>query len=217
MIPPYLRRHLTSPPFIAVFLTFLVLFYVAFLHVSRSPADVLRSPYPSNISPPPLKPETAPPLTPETSRIALPNLPEDLYSEYFPTLQLPESILEYPLLAQKLYDFLTRPILDHSSEYEQDSYQSCPPRLSDNLVNPDQYNGDRWFWLEVNIGEIAYRRAVVVNWFENRLLRGEPVIGTGRTGQGRGIVLAGGNQVRRSLTSWPACMLTRDFGAGHDV
>ena len=216
MIPPYLRRHLISSSFIALLFTLLC---VIFLYGSRSPSEILRSTK-SPIDPIRLSdPSTlsASGSKPEASRITLPDLPEDPYAEHFPNLRLPDSLLEYPLLAQKLYDFLVRPISNYTSEYVLEQHLLCPPRLSDNLVNPDQYKGERDSWLEISAREIAYRRAVVVNWLENRLLRGEPIVGTESTGLGRGIVLAGGNKVRRSLSSSSICKLTWHFGAGHDI
>ncbi|WVQ70433.1 uncharacterized protein L199_008660 [Kwoniella botswanensis] len=121
-----------------------------------------------------------------------------IYSEYIPSLILP-NIFDNPtyhLLSSKLDQFLHRPIQSHD-EAKEDNYEGCPRELSDKLVNPDQYNGDAQFWIEtVTAQEIASRRAGLIRWLEDKLNKGEEIIGRkdGRTGEGRGIVLTGGNQ-----------------------
>ncbi|WWC61499.1 uncharacterized protein I303_104083 [Kwoniella dejecticola CBS 10117] len=127
----------------------------------------------------------------------LPPLPS-IYSTYLPSLSLPSTfdIPRFYHLSSKLSQFLHRPVQAHDEAKER-NYAGCPRELSDKLVNPDQYNGDAQFWIEdVKEDEIAKRRYDVVRWLEDAIGRGEHVIGStdGSTGQGRGIVLTGGNQ-----------------------
>ncbi|KAK8870048.1 hypothetical protein IAR55_000618 [Kwoniella newhampshirensis] len=119
------------------------------------------------------------------------------YHLQFPSRTLPKALLTpalYPL-ASRLVDFLHRPILSHS-EAKEGNDAGCPRDLADKLVNPDQYNGDSGFWMDdVTTEEIVRRRADMVRWLEERVDKGEEVLGQdGKTGEGRGIVLTGGNQ-----------------------
>ena len=87
-------------------------------------------------------------------------------------------------------------------------------------MNPDQYNGDVGFWRRVDEAEIVRRRVQIVNWLDARLGRGESVMAVeGQTGEGRGIVMTGGNQVR-GVTRWAEGLRAESelmVGIGHDV
>ncbi|WVF72542.1 hypothetical protein IAT40_007359 [Kwoniella sp. CBS 6097] len=141
-------------------------------------------------------PASEPNETEEIDNPPLPKLPA-VYALVFPSLTLPASLLIpdlYPL-AQRLSNFLDRPILSHESA-SQSNYEGCPREVSDKLVNPDQYNGDGQFWREeVTVDEIVRRREDIVRWLSEWAERGEALLGKeGVTGSGRGIVLTGGNQ-----------------------
>lgn len=70
--------------------------------------------------------------------------------------------------------------------------------MSDKLVNPDQYNGEIEFWEGIGPDEIVRRRADIVSWMTNIVDRGDFVVAEGNNvGEGKGIVLTGGNQVCR--------------------
>lgn len=196
MIPPGMRRVLMSSPVLGV--TLLIFLLILVFYVRTSPTSTLptlsKSTLPDVALPSPKAELDTGPIKPDPGDITLPDLP-DLYTPYFPTFRLPTALLHLPLLAVKLHTFLTRPITSHTPESEDEEHRLCPARLSDRLVNPDQLRGDRDFWRGVDTAEIARRRTDVVKWLDRRVERGEAVLGGEGVGQGRGIVLTGGNQV----------------------
>lgn len=126
-------------------------------------------------------------------------LPE-IYASNFSSLQLPDPLLHDHNLATRLDTFLRRPILSHEDAVEE-MYVGCPKEISDNLVNPDQYNGDGDFWRDtVDVDEIVKRRVQVVNWLEDWYKSGriKSITGNG----GKGIVMTAGNSVCYSLSTF---------------
>lgn len=102
-------------------------------------------------------------------------LPAD-YASFYPTLTLPAALLVHPELYQRLFDFLSRPVLSHAQAREMNE-QQCPRGLSDKLVNPDQLRGDGDFWRQ-EVGEEVIRRKRVdmVNHLAELVQRGETVV-----------------------------------------
>jgi alpha 1,2-mannosyltransferase len=189
MLPPNVRRLFTSSPLVGV--TVLILLCLAlFFH---RPIQELVAPFrPWSTSSSPSSSHA-----PAVALEPLPTIPL-IYEEYFPDGTLPSSLTtpEHHLLAERLIAFLSRPRESYDEATER-MHENCPAEVSDKLVNPDQYNGDSGFWMnDVTKEEIVKRRADVVRWLEERVEQGEKIIGSERTGKGRGIVLTGGNQVR---------------------
>jgi len=194
--PPQLKRLFTGSPLLSVtLLTFIVGLLYTFLSPSAVPIfpDSWRETTHAPSYPPALTPDTIPAL--QNSALDLPDLHER-YTAHFPTLHLP-SVFDTPVyrpLAKRLHAFLARPGFDVAA-FRSSSEAGCPRRLSDQLVNPDQYEGEIEFWDGVDPEEIAKRRADIVNWLADRIAKGEEVVADGKAGEGRGIVLTGGNQV----------------------
>jgi len=140
------------------------------------------------------------------------------YAPYFPDLALPP-IFDTPTLrplAKRLHEFLERPGFDITAAQDLND-ANCPVDLANQLVNPDQYNGDIEFWTGVDTDEMVKRRAGVVKWLEKRVRNGEDVIAIGNSGQGRGIVMTGGNGVCfGSLWLYRHFILIRLLIKGHD-
>ncbi len=114
----------------------------------------------------------------------------------FPTspssLNQPETILA---LETKLLSFLLRPIQSYS-EALSENILKCPLKLADQLVNPDQLNGEIGFWRdEVDKEMIAQKRAQLVKYLHDVAGSGQRVVGNPDMPGGRGIVLTGGNHV----------------------
>jgi hypothetical protein len=200
-IPPHLKRLFTSSPLLSLLsITFtLVLLYTFFSpeSVSLLPDSLRDTTNQAPSYPPAISSDTIPVL--QQTALDLPDL-HDRYSAYFPTLRLPAAF-DTPLyrpLAKRLHSFLARPGFDNDA-FRLTSEESCPRRLSDKLVNPDQYDGEIEFWNGIGPEDIAKRRAEIVMWLADRIAKGEEVVADGQSGEGRGIVLTGGNQVSGSL------------------
>ena len=67
------------------------------------------------------------------------------YKPYYPTLALPDELLVHPELYKRLHAFLVRPVRGYW-EAKEGNERQCPRNVSDELVNPDQLNGDGEFW-----------------------------------------------------------------------
>jgi hypothetical protein len=135
------------------------------------------------------KPRPKPFINPNDFRAVLPSLPRT-YIDHFSDLSLPEPVLYYPLLAERLDSFLRRPVLSHDEAKSLgDNDRGCPERVAGQLHANAGGNED--FWKELGSDEIIKRRAGVVRWLEDWIVRGEQVIGS--LEGGRGIVMTGGN------------------------
>jgi alpha 1,2-mannosyltransferase len=104
-----------------------------------------------------------------------PLLPEE-YREQYPSLTLPQSLLGFPKLHEKLHAFLSRPVYSYE-EGKSWNENHCPREISDKLVNPDQLNGDGDFWRhDVTPQVIRQKRADLVNHLADLLKQGETVV-----------------------------------------
>ena len=136
------------------------------------------------------------------AKLDLPLLPSS-YEPYFPAGEMP-AMFDNPLyrpLAHRLHTWLSRPVLSFD-EARAANERQCPRRIADPLVNPDQYNGEHEFWENLSIEEIVQRRAEIVLALQRKLEAGEEVLGGIGSGQGRGIVLTGGNGVCAALLTY---------------
>ncbi len=196
LIPPWIKRIMSRSSVLGI-TVILSLCLILYLSGRNLRPNVIPS---GNSADPSSTPKLVSPGTPmndqllHTGPITLPNLPAEHYLEHFPILQLPDSILKLPLLAERLHSFLLRPITSHSSEAETYQQRFCPTLITDNLVNADQFRNEQEWWRDVDASEIAKRRAGMVKWLERRLALGETLVANENM-QGRGIVLTGGNQV----------------------
>lgn len=175
-LPTTVRRQLLSPMSIAIVVLLCLFIFVFSPHLKITDRFGVFSPAPTDEF---------------DAFIPLP----DEYFNLLTNSSLPESLFPYPLLARRLHAFLSRPILSHE-EAIPSMRENCPLEISDKLVNPDQYNGDGDFWkYEVGKKEVALARISLVKWLESRLDEGEKVVWEEGLGEGRGIVVTGGNQV----------------------
>ena len=202
-IPLSVRRLITSNPRLVATLCVIALIAICTLSGPSATSPNHFSLLPSSWRPYPPPIHSSDDLDPPSHDyplLDLAPLPSRYFTE-FPGLTL-SSTFDAPHLqplARKLHSFLNRPGWDTEQAIAANE-EGCPRRLSDKLVNPDQYNGDIGFWNEIDQREIVKRRAGVVRWLETRIRNGEEVVGMGDLGQhqGKGIVLTGGNQVRPS-------------------
>lgn len=125
-----------------------------------------------------------------------------------------------PQLASRLAAFLGRPVLSHAAALKAD-VKACPLAVHDLQVNPDQLRGERDSWKAVDEAEIRSRRAGLVKALESAEQQGEKIVGDPKAKSGgRGIVIAGGNRVRRALFALdmsPGACLVLDLAADADA
>lgn len=77
----------------------------------------------------------------------------------------------------------------------------CPLEISDNLVNPDQYDGDSEFWRDWVTKDVIYeKRASLVQWLVDKVEQGEKVVWEEGLSKGQGIVMTAGNKVSPSAS-----------------
>lgn len=202
MLPPHLKRLFTSSPTFGILLLLASCFFIyAFLPFSSPLSRTFPSgPQSDTYGYPPssgtshnLSPDTTPEL--DNKRLALPRLSSH-YDSLLQHNQLTE-VFDTPILrplAKRLHAFLERPGFDRE-QAKATNEAACPLELSDKLVNPDQRAGDGEFWDQMGAGVIAQKRAGVMKWLEERIKAGDEVVANARSGEGKGIVLTGGNQV----------------------
>ena len=209
MIPPQIKRLFTSSPTFGLLLLFVTCIFLYALLPRSATSETLVSNADSTTGklrygyPPP----TLTQAEPGVGSIDEPR-PLDLqplstrYVSHFPGRTLPP-VFDTPALrplARKLHAFLHRRGFEHA-DFQAENDVACPRELSDRLVNADQVKGDGQFWDEMTSETIAEKRAGVVKWLEARVGLGEEVLGGVKSGEGRGIVLTGGNHVRAVYSS----------------
>ncbi|KAL7419528.1 hypothetical protein Q5752_005439 [Cryptotrichosporon argae] len=187
-LPPVARRVLGHP----VVLVALVLTASSFLLSASGSIGLLPSSW------------TAPSSSSSSSSLSIdldtttllpsPPLP-DSYVRWFPSLSLPPSLLlpAHAPLASRLAALLARPVHAHDTGTAL-NHASCPSPETDQLVNPDQYDGEHAFWERLGEHDVRGRRSQVVGWLADRAASGYRVLGAEDMGGGRGVVLTGGNQ-----------------------
>ena len=211
--PPQLKRFFTSPTSALALCLFLFLLVLYVSNISPTyPLHVLKDAFQGSELdeasaghsgddsygyPPKLKPVQKTP-----SRLDLSPL-SALYIPHFPEGRLPE-VFDYTHLhplGKRLHEFLERPGFD-LMRAKTDNFAACKVESGFKVDNPEdlisgQLDGEHEFWDDLTAEDIAEKRAGIVKWFEERMGRGEEVVVTseGITGQGRGIVMTGGNQV----------------------
>ena len=160
--------------------------------------------------------------TSSSSFLEAPELPA-LYDYDFPDLKLPAVFNENGLepLKRQLIAFMNRPVQDHQEAIQNED--DCPLSLSDRLVDPVQFRDNDELWrYEIDKELIAEKRADLVLYLEKQLKLGRVVMGSQIPDEQRGtrgIVIAGGHQVRciskrrDSCSEWGAANLDADQDA----
>lgn len=106
-----------------------------------------------------------------------------------------------PLLSTRLSEFLHRPILSYAAALKE-NVKTCPLKIHDRQVNPDQLKGERDFWKSVSETDVKARREGLVKALEQAEKNGEKIVSSENAKSGgRGIVVAGGNRVSPCITS----------------
>jgi alpha 1,2-mannosyltransferase len=102
-------------------------------------------------------------------------LPQE-YKPYYPTLALPDELLVHPELYRRLHAFLARPVRGYW-EAQVGNERQCPRNVSDELVNPDQLQGDGEFWRnDVDEERVRKERVGLVDHLAGLVRRGQGVV-----------------------------------------
>ncbi|CED82623.1 Alpha-mannosyltransferase [Phaffia rhodozyma] len=98
-------------------------------------------------------------------------------------------------LARSLQAFLDRPVRSYA-EALKENVKACPLKVHDRQVNPDQLKGERKHWKAIGTDDVVMRREQLVNGLNALESQGEKVtwVEDEGKGDGRGIVVAGGNR-----------------------
>jgi hypothetical protein len=139
----------------------------------------------------------------------LPLLPPE-YGEYLPYLTLPPALTSsrsHPALARALHAFLSRPVLSHAEYTSQDHAEwtaQCPRDVTDrtSTVGVTFDNHDWWYTVGKNM--IREERVGLVKRLDELIESGVSVTMQVKDREKtRGLVMTGGNKVRRSARCPP--------------
>jgi len=96
-------------------------------------------------------------------------------------------------LVHRLRTFLSAPVLTYA-ESAKASEKTCPRKVSDRQVNPDQLHDQIGMWTSIENEELVRRRVAIVKYLQTLEKNGRALLGSSATGKGRGIVMTGGNR-----------------------
>lgn len=130
------------------------------------------------------------------NRILHPQL--DPFATPDPTKYIPQ--VDSADLRERLRALLRAPLPNYDDALVQNSSPgSCPVEQADRQAIADQLRQHTSYWKTISNAELALKRFEMVQYLEKVVASGVDVIG--RAGGGRGIVMTGGNKVRRNLTA----------------